>query len=185
MRKILGWGMALASAVLLYGCTASRTVIVHDTNPGPVAKAPGHVQVSRVHTRNGIRFYERGHYRKAIQQFELAIAKNPNNWEAHYYLAESYRELRDYDRCLVHYHKVRDLNPHDRVWVAKVQVGIGFVHERRGDWRKAREHYELALISMPDYEPARMGKSRITSKKYGDDDRRYKRGRGKNKGHND
>jgi tetratricopeptide (TPR) repeat protein len=182
MRKVLHWGLVLAAAALFGGCTASRTVIVHDSTPGPVAKAPGQVNASRVHTRNGKRFFERGQYRKAIQQFELAVAKDPNNWEAHYYLGESYRELRDYDRCLVHYHKVRDLSPSDAVWVARVEVSIGTVYERRGNWAKAREHYEFALVAVPGYEPARVAKGRMLSKKFkekSDDDDDHRRGHGK------
>jgi TolA-binding protein len=146
MGRLLGWGLLLGA--FLGGCTASRTVIVHErTAPPPVeARTPGLGNASRVHTRNGIRFYERGHYRKAIQQFELALAKDPSNWEAHFYLGECYRELRDWDRCLSHYHRVRDLRPGERVWVAKVEFSIGLVHERRGHLAKAHEHYDLALL---------------------------------------
>ncbi|HXF48184.1 MAG TPA: tetratricopeptide repeat protein [Verrucomicrobiae bacterium] len=188
MRKLLGWGLLLG--LFLTGCTASRTVIVHErTTPPPPSEArtPGLENASRVHTRNGIRFYNRGHYRKAIQQFELALAKDPSNWEAHFYLGECYRELRDWDRCLSHYHRVRDLRPGERVWVAKVEFSIGLVHERRGHLAKAHEHYDLALVAVPDFEPAVKGKSRLAGKKYQDDDGKT-RGKGKHynyKGKND
>lgn len=180
MHKLLRWGLVLAFA--LTGCTASRTVIVHErTAPPPPAahRTPGLDHTSQMHTRNGIRFYERGHYRKAIQQFGQAIDKDPSNWEAHFYLGECYRELRDWDRCLVHYHRVHDIRRDDPVWVAKVQFSIGFVHERRGHLAKAREHYELALVAVPDYGPAVKGKARMVSKKYQDDER------GKGKRYND
>ncbi len=177
MGKLLGWGLVLGA--FLTGCTASRTVIVHErtTPPPPVVQSPGLENASRVHTRNGIRFYERGHYRKAIQQLELAVAKDPSNWEAHYYLGECYRELRDWDRCLVHYQRVHDMRRDDPVWVAKVEFSIGFVHERRGHLVKAREHYDLALVAVPNYEPAVKGKTRVAAKKYRDDD--TPRGKGK------
>ena len=169
MHKLLRWGLVAAFA--LTGCTASRTVIVHErTTPPPAVQTPGLENASRVHTRNGIRFYERGHYRKAIQQFGQAIDKDPSNWEAHFYLAECYRELRDWDRCLVHYDRVHDMRRDDPVWVAKVEFSIGRVHEQRGHLVQAREHYELALVAMPDFEPAMKGKVRVASKKYRDDD---------------
>ncbi len=191
MRKFLGWGLALASAAFLFGCTASRTVIVHDDRPVVVAKTPGHIQASRMHTRNGIAFYERGHFRKAVQQFELAIAKDPNNWEAHYYLAESYRELHDFDRCLVHYHKVRDLHHDDPHWVARVEFGIGLVFERRGNLRDARHHFELALVSDPGFEPAKRGRDRLVVRRFkdrhddDDDDDNHRHNRGHGKKHDD
>jgi tetratricopeptide (TPR) repeat protein len=185
MRKILGWGLVLGA--FLTGCTASRTVIVHErTTPPARVESPGLENASRVHTRNGIRFYERGHYRKAIQQFELALAKDPDNWEAHFYLGECYRELRDWDRCLSHYHRVRDLRPTDRFWVAKVEFSIGLVHERCGRVAEAREHYDLALVAVPDFEPAVKGKARVAGKRYREDDN--PRGKGKHynyKGKND
>ena len=186
MGKLLGWGLLLGA--FLTGCTASRTVIVHErTTPPPAeARTPGLENASRVHTRNGIRFYERGHYRKAIQQFELALAKNPSNWEAHFYLGECYRELRDWDRCLSHYHRVRDLRPGEPVWVAKLEFSIGLVHERCGRVAKAREHYDLALVAVPNYEPAVKGKARVVSKKYRNDDNEHGKGKRYNyKGKND
>jgi hypothetical protein len=81
---------------------------------------------------------------------------------------------------LSHYHRVRDLRPGERVWVAKVEFSIGLVHERRGHWAKAHEHYDLALTAMPDYGPAVKGKTRVASKKYRDEED----GRGRGKGHN-
>ena len=187
MGKLLGWGLVLGA--FLTGCTASRTVIVHErTTPPPPAEArtPGLENASRVHTRNGIRFYERGHYRKAIQQFELALAKDPDNWEAHFYLGECYRELRDWDRCLSHYHRVRDLRPGEPVWVAKLEFSIGLVHERCGRVAKAREHYDLALVAVPNYEPAVKGKARVVSKKYRNEDNEHGKGKRYNyKGKND
>lgn len=179
MHKLLRWGLVAAFA--LAGCTASRTVIVHErtTPPPPAAeRTPVWDHSSQVHTRNGIHFYKQGHYRKAIQQFEQAIDKDPSNWEAHYYLRECYQELRDWDRCLVHYHRVRDLRPGERLWVAKTEFSIGLVHERRGHLVKAHEHYELALVAVPDYGPAVKGKTRVVSKKYRDDDNN-RRGKGK------
>lgn len=187
MRKVSRWGLILAALALLSGCTASRSVIVHDSRPVTVAKAPGHFEASRAHTRNGRRFFERGQYRRAIQQFELAIAEDPANWEAHFYLAESYRELRDFDRCLVHFHQCRELCHDDPQWVARAEFGIGVVFERRGDIRNARLHYESALVAVPDYEPARSAKVRLLSKRYKEkfEDEDNDRGHGKGKGHND
>jgi len=186
MGKLLGWGLLLVA--FLGGCTASRTVIVHERTAPPPARveSPGLENASRVHTRNGIRFYERGHYRKAIQQFELALAKDPSNWEAHFYLGECYRELRDWDRCLSHYHRVRDLRPGEPVWVAKLEFSIGLVHERCGRVAKAREHYDLALVAVPNYEPAVKGKARVVSKKYRNEDTEHGKGKRYNyKGKND
>lgn len=176
MRRMLWLVLIFAALATLGGCGGYRTVVVAESEP------PGQVRASRVHTRNGIRFYERAHYRKAIVQFELAIAKNRSNWEAHYYLAECYRELREYDPCLKHYRIVLELRS-EPAWVARVEYKIGWVHEKRRKYREARSHYELALAAVPNHREAREAKRRLESKKYrdweDDDDDDRRRGRGK------
>lgn len=177
MRRMLLFVTVLIGTALAAGCTSYRTVVVAEKEP------PGQLHASRVHTRNGIRFYERGHYRKAIVQFELAIAKDPSNWEAHFYLAECYRELREYDPCLKHYRIVLELRS-EPAWAARVEYKIGWVYERRGKYKEARSHYELALAAVPSHREAKEAKRRLESKKYkdrgdDDDDEDDRRGRGK------
>ncbi len=175
MRRMLRFILVLAGLTLLGGCAGYRTVVVAESEP------PGQVRASRVHTRNGIRFYERGHYRKAIVQFELAIAKDHSNWEAHYYLAECYRELREYDPCLRHYHIVLELRS-EPVWVARIEYKMGWVYERQRKYKDARSHYDLALTAVPSHREAKEAKRRLESKKYkdrDDKDDRDRRGRGK------
>ncbi|MCI0405833.1 MAG: tetratricopeptide repeat protein [candidate division Zixibacteria bacterium] len=176
MRRLLRFTLLLVGLAFLGGCASYRTVVVAESEP------PGQIRASRVHTRNGIRFYERGHYKKAIQQFELAIAKDRSNWEAHYYLAECYRELREYDPCLRHYRIVLELRS-EPVWVARVEYKMGWVYERRGKYKDARSHYELALGAVPSHREAKEAKRRLESKKYkdrdDDDDDRGRRGKGK------
>ena len=176
MRRMLWFLMVLTGLALLGGCSGYRTVVVAESGP------PGQSRASRVHTRNGIRFYERGHYRKAIAQFELAISEDRSNWEAHYYLAECYRELREYDPCLKQYRIVLELRS-EPAWVARVEYRIGWVYERRGKYGEARSHYELALASVPNHQEARQAKRRLESKKYKDknDDEDRERGRGRGK----
>jgi len=178
MRRMLWFIVVLAGFTLLGGCAGYRTVIVAESEP------PGQSRASRVHTRNGIRFYERGHYRKAIVQLELAISKDRDNWEAHYYLAECYRELREYDPCLNHYRIVLDLRP-EPVWVARVEYNVGWVYERQGNYSDARSHYELSLVAAPSSEPAKKAKVRLMSKKYKDKDGDNHRDRSKGKKNND
>lgn len=176
MRRMLRFLVLLAALSALSGCGGYRTVVVAENEP------PGQIRASRTHTRNGIRFYERGHYRKAIVQFELAIAKDRSNWEAHYYLAECYRALREYDPCLKHFRIVLELRS-EPAWVARVEYKIGWVYEKRRRYREARSHYELALVAVPNHREAQEAKRRLESKKYrdweDDDDDDHSRGRGK------
>jgi tetratricopeptide (TPR) repeat protein len=170
--------MVAAGLAFVGGCSGYRTVVVAESEP------QGQVRASRAHTRNGIRFYERGHYRKATVQFELAISKDRSNWEAHYYLGECYRALREYDPCLKHYRIVLELRS-EPAWVARVEYKIGWVYEKRRKYRDARSHYELALVAVPNHREAREAKRRLESKKYrdrdddDDDDDDRRRGRGK------
>jgi len=176
MRRILIWGLVLMMAIAAAGCTGyTRAVVVAESTPG-------HIRAARVHYRNGIRHYERGYYSKAAVQFEIAIEQDPSYWEAHYYLADCYRELDYYDRCLDHYYIVLDLH-HEPVWVARVEYNVGLVYERRGDYGDARSHYELSLKANPDYAPAKRSHSRLIAKKFKKDKDDDDRGRGKKKGH--
>ena len=174
MRRMLFWGILLLGLAALGGCTGYRTVVVAENGP------PGQTRASRVHTRNGIRFYERGHYRKAIAQFELAISEDGSNWEAHYYLGECYQELREYDPCLKQYRIVLDLRS-EPAWTARVEYRIGWVYEREGRYVDARSHYDLALRAVPNHPEAKEAKRRLESKKYKDKDEDKDRGRGRGK----
>ncbi len=174
MRRMLFGGTLFLGLALLGGCTGYRTVVMAENGP------PGQERASRVHTRNGIRFYERGQYRKAVAQFELAVSEDPSNWEAHYYLAECYRELREYDPCLKQYRLVLELRS-EPAWAARVEYRIGWVYERQGKYGEARSHYELALAAEPNHQEAKEARRRLESKKYKnrDEDKDRSRNRGK------
>lgn len=164
MHRVILWGLvAIMSSLTLGGCGGgyTETVVIAESTPG-------HIQAARVHFRSGMRAYERGYYDRAAAQFELAIEQDPGFWEAHYYLADCYRELRYYDRCLDHYFLVLDLY-NEPLWVARVQYNIGVVYERQGKYGDARTRYELALKAKPDYAPAKKSHARLISKKFKDD----------------
>ncbi|MCI0329462.1 MAG: tetratricopeptide repeat protein [candidate division Zixibacteria bacterium] len=177
MRRIILWGLVSIMSTVGLGCGGyTHAVVVAESTPG-------HIQAARVHFRNGMRLYERGYYSRAALQFELCIEQDPSYWEAHYYLADCYRELSYYDRCLDHYYVVLDLY-HEPVWVARVQYNIGIVYERQGKYGDARTRYELALKAKPGYGPAKKSRDRLLSKRIKEvkADEGRKRGRGKKSG---
>lgn len=67
---------------------------------------------------DGVREYQLGRYHKAIQHFQRALARDPNNADSYYNLAATYNTLakQNGDRALMQqaeglYHQCLDLNP--------------------------------------------------------------------------
>lgn len=178
MRRIILWGLiAVMSTLGLGGCTGyTRTVVVAESDDG--------YRSARFYFRNGMRYYQRGNYSRARVQFELAVEQDRSYWEAHYYLAECYRELDYYDRSIDHYTVVINLH-REPVWVARANYNIGVVYERQGRYRDAHSRYESALKASPSFRPAKQSRDRLLSKRIKDikdrddgdrdDDRRSKR----------
>jgi tetratricopeptide (TPR) repeat protein len=108
--------------------------------------------------------FHRGRYRQAAHQFEVAIAEDPNNWEAHWWLGLTMREMRDYDGCLDHFRVAIRLHD-DPDWVARVRVDVGLVWELRGDRDKALVEYDLALRARPGYADAIKARERLKERR--------------------
>lgn len=95
-------------------------------------------------------------YDKAIEDFNKALEENPNNGEAHYYLAQCYSDQEDYAQMLPHLAaaetlytkkagKMEDLRK--ETWTKLFEAGKTKATEEK--WQEARDDFELAIKVYP------------------------------------
>ena len=98
-------------------------------------------------------------YEKAIGDFEKAIDENPENGEAHYYLAICYKEQEDYAKMITHLEKAEQLLPKKAEdckklrqdgWSALFESGKKNAEEEK--WEEAKDDFTLAQRISPDVE---------------------------------
>ena len=62
----------------------------------------------------GLDFYNRGEYGKAIQSFKTAVAKDPDFIDAYYNMGSLYEFLKSYQSAIAAYSKIVQLDPADK-----------------------------------------------------------------------
>ena len=86
----------------------------------------------------GERYFARGQYDHAMEQYREAIRHYPTHVDAYNNLALVYNELQRYDEAVRALETARALNPSN----VKVLYNLGTVYYRMRDVRKALEYYE-------------------------------------------
>ncbi len=82
---------------------------------------------------------------QAATYWERVLAREPENVEAHIFLARHYEEVGQLDRSLMHLQAVLAQNPED----VKSFERLGEAYERAGDYDKALAYYEKYLDKYP------------------------------------
>ncbi len=167
MKKITTFALFLVLAVSLSfsGCTTRKVVVVENEAPPPSAKNYGQTVASQKHVQNGIKHLNRGNYPKAAKEFNRAIAADPNNWEAHFYLGVTYQRWRHYHESVRPFRTAIQLNQDDHRWVSKVRVHLGVTLEYTGNYEEARNEYNLAVTLNPDNKEAVSRLEKLKEKK--------------------
>lgn len=95
-------------------------------------------------------------YDKAIEDFNLALEENPNNGEAHFYLAQCYREKEEYEKMIPHIAAAETLYTkkagkmeelRQETWTKLFEAGKTKATEEK--WDEARDDFELAIRVYP------------------------------------
>ncbi|HKZ22640.1 MAG TPA: tetratricopeptide repeat protein [candidate division Zixibacteria bacterium] len=173
MKKIITFALFLVVLALLTvsGCSTRRVVVVQKSSPpppaakNPAAKNYGQTVASQKHVNNGVKHLNRGNYAKAAKEFNKAIAADPNNWEAHYYLGLTYHRWKRYHESVNSYRAAIDLNRNDNRWVSKVRFNIGLALEYAGKYEEARNEYKLAVTLNPENRDAYNRLEKLKAKK--------------------
>jgi len=129
------------ACVLALSCAEKGTVAIGNVPPSP--KAPGLTIASEKAVENGKKHLRKGHCDKAIHEFEKALNKNPNNFEALYWLGVAEGMCgyysRSYDRLMI----ALRYSPNEG-WKARVYatIGINLLYMGRED--EAISYFERA-----------------------------------------
>ncbi|GAB4315072.1 MAG: hypothetical protein Kow0074_02460 [Candidatus Zixiibacteriota bacterium] len=115
--------------------TAAKTALMIDSNLPEAHRALGRVMM------------EYGQNDDAIEQFQVAIKKNPEFYEAYRTLAWIYQGMRQYNDSISWGEKSLRIKPMDRE--TYLLLGLNYLDLR--DWDKARHHFERAIELSPDY----------------------------------
>ena len=96
-------------------------------------------------------------YDKAIEDFNKALEQNPENGEAHYYIAQCYKEKGEYEMMLPHLDAAEKLYPkkaekigdlRKEAWTALFDSGKENAKNKK--WEDARDDFELAIKVFPE-----------------------------------
>jgi len=142
------WAPALTTMILGFtacGSSSMTRVIVVESQSEPAPKSHGQVVASDNHFDAGVKFYNRRQYKQAIKHFDKAIAKNPRNWEAHWYLGMCKRELGMTHAALSHFRYAQRDCPDDRNSRVRIYVAIGVTWELLGEYDDAAASFVAAL----------------------------------------
>ena len=104
-------------------------------------------KATRIHySLGGNLLFKKGLYREAIQEFEKAIALEPNFAPAYNRLGTSYAILDDYDRAERYFQKVIELSP----GIDQGYLNLGLLYELKGEPSKALPLLEKAYSLNPE-----------------------------------
>ena len=113
MKKFL-----VLCAMLL--CTSAATVYAAVSEGG-------------MYYNDGLDYYAKGEYTKAIDSFKEAVAKDPTLVDGYYNLASLFEYLKSYQTAIIAYTKVMELDPNDLESVLK----LAELYNRTGSFDKA------------------------------------------------
>jgi tetratricopeptide (TPR) repeat protein len=129
-----------------------------DASTAPnVAAATRLVEAGRIHMAAG----DNG---AALEQLERAIAIDPGNPYAYYYLAELHLMHRTYDQAIEFADRAATLsNPRAPVWASRAYTLQGNAFEAVGRFADARDAYARAVQAAPGNLAAQVGLARVGS----------------------
>ncbi len=104
----------------------------------------------------GIKLYEQGRLDEALQQFELALQKQPDYLEAHVSIAVILMDQGRWEEAIPKLEKALQLDPD--CWFAHANLGI--IREKQGRKKEALAHFQKAVELMPTNLNARLNLGR-------------------------
>jgi hypothetical protein len=118
------------------------------------ALVPVFTQTSEEELQLGVAAYKDNHYEEAIQHFEKAAELDPNNIQAHLYLATTHTSqyipgvdtpdnISEADRAIDEYQRVLDLNASNDQRSSSCK-GIAYLYLNMKRWDDARKYYQMA-----------------------------------------
>jgi hypothetical protein len=145
------WAAAVCAVVTLFAVlTIERNTVWRDSATlwgDVIAHSP---ESADAYNNMGIVYMRRGRYEEAEEMLMQAVTLRPDFPSARNNLANVYRVTGRYDEALEEFGRAMGLT-RDAVYSANVYIGIGMVHEARGEYAKALEAYDKAAKLNPVY----------------------------------
>lgn len=145
-------------------CSSRHVVMVKKSSPPARAKNYGQKVASGNHVESEKKFFYKGKFRKALQEFNKAIDKDPNNYEAFYYRGLAFQKIGDFKKSIPSFEMAIELNKGDKLWVSEIRVFLGQSYESLGRFEKAKTEYQFALSIDPGNKKALEGYGRVKRK---------------------
>ena len=137
-------GVPIKEAQLTAITTTALTKIVPTLTLTPTTDPSGPI-ISR-----GMEYHESGDYLSALEEFDKAIALNPNSYQAHFQRGRVLTDINDYNGALADFEKALAIDPTR----AEAFNGRGVVRTKLGEYEAALQDFGLAVIIKPDYSEA-------------------------------
>jgi tetratricopeptide (TPR) repeat protein len=158
---------AILFFLLFFSC-AERTIVIERPSqapPPPAAKSYGQEVASGKHLANGKKFYNQGKYPKALQEFNQAVAADPQNREAHYYLGLCYQKLEYYKESIPEFRLSLEGEGRDNLFISRVRFSLAYSLEKIEALEESEAQYQLAYSLDPQNKSAYKGMERIKEKR--------------------
>lgn len=178
--NFLGMSLLLALALGATSCATYHRTIVVEEAAIPAAKNDGMVMAAERHFHTGVKFYNKGQYKKAAKHFKKSINKNPRNWDARYHLGICQRQLHHYSKATNQLKLALKFSPAKSTIRSYIHVELGLSWEGRGDYSRAADNYALAIEHDSRNDRAKRGSVRAHAHLNKD---KSNKGKGKNKNH--
>jgi tetratricopeptide (TPR) repeat protein len=147
------------------GSTQTRVIITEKTRNYDSEPTAKNIEKSNFHLAKAKKFYSRGKYKQVKKHCEKAIAYNPQNWEAYYYLGLAMQKRREYAESIKTLEVGLVLSPNNKYVRSDIHCTLGINWENLGRPEKARNEYNQALAFNSGNSIARKGLNRIKVKK--------------------
>jgi Flp pilus assembly protein TadD len=92
-----------------------------------------------IHFSRGIKHYESGNYKGAVEEFRRAVEINPALAEAYYNLGTSYSRLERYREAVKAYRQAAEIKPGR----AEVHLGLGIAYLHLNDTSSSLQEYRI------------------------------------------
>lgn len=121
--------------ILLVACTTERVM-----DPANKERA------SDLNSQLGLGYLKQGDFERAEKKLRRALKFNPDNVDAHHFMAELYRRLGEFDKAEKYYKNALELDPKSTI----IQNNYGVFLCDHGDYDKAIAHFE-SILNDPFY----------------------------------